>query len=126
MYSYLLYCYLHFHHNWLSSYSRCLPSLLVFVSFLQSLLVFVFFLQFLLVFASFLQSLLVFVSFLQSLLIFASFLQSLLVFNPFSVLHFSYYTLMTFVIILSVILLPMLIALLSTRSLIRHLIFGNN
>ena len=35
---------------------------------------------------------------------------------PFLVLHFSYYTLMTFLIMLSVILLPMLMILLSTRS----------
>ena len=44
---------------------------------------------------------------------------------PFLVLHFSYYTLMTFLIMLSVILLSMLIMLLSTLSVIRHLICGN-
>ena len=44
---------------------------------------------------------------------------------PFLVLHFSYYTLMTFLMMLSVILLSMLI-LLSILSVIRHLICGNN
>ena len=43
----------------------------------------------------------------------------------FLVLHFSYYTLITFVM-LSVILLFMLMTLLSTRSVIRHLVSGNN
>ena len=42
------------------------------------------------------------------------------------VLHFSYYTLMTFLMVLSVILLSMLILLLSAISVIRHLICGNN
>ena len=42
------------------------------------------------------------------------------------VLHFSYYTLMTFLMMLSVILLSMLMILLSTLSVIRHLICGNN
>ena len=45
---------------------------------------------------------------------------------PFLVLHFSYYTLMTFLMMLSVILLSMLMILLSTLSVIRHLICGNN
>ena len=45
---------------------------------------------------------------------------------PFLVLHFSYYTLMTFLMILSVILLSMLIILLSIISVISHLICGNN
>ena len=41
-------------------------------------------------------------------------------------LHFSYYTLMTFLMMLSVILLSMLMILLSTLNVIRHLICGNN
>ena len=45
---------------------------------------------------------------------------------PFLVLHLSYYTLMTFLMMLSVILLPMLMILLSILSVIRHLICGNN
>ena len=45
---------------------------------------------------------------------------------PFLVLHFSYYTLMTFLMMLSVILLSMLMILLSVLSVIRHLICGNN
>ena len=45
---------------------------------------------------------------------------------PFLVLHFSYYTLMTFLMMLSVILPSMLMILLSILSVIRHLIFGNN
>ena len=44
----------------------------------------------------------------------------------FLVLHFSYYTLMTFLMMLSVILLSMLMILLSTLNVIRHLICGNN
>ena len=44
---------------------------------------------------------------------------------PFLVLHFSYYTLMIF-LMLSVILLSMLIILLSILSVIGHLICGNN
>ena len=44
----------------------------------------------------------------------------------FFVLHFSFYTLMTFLMMLSVILLSMLIILLCTLSVIRHLICGNN
>ena len=44
----------------------------------------------------------------------------------FLVLHFSYYTLMTFLMVLSVILLSMLMILLSTLNVIRHLICGNN
>ena len=43
---------------------------------------------------------------------------------PFLVLHLSYYTLLTFVMMLSVILIFMLMILHST--LIRHLICGNN
>ena len=45
---------------------------------------------------------------------------------PFLVLHFSYYTLMTFLMMLSVILLSMLMILLSILSVIGHLICGNN
>ena len=45
---------------------------------------------------------------------------------PFLVIHFSYYTLMTFLMMLSVILLSMLMMLLSTLNMIRHLICGNN
>ena len=45
---------------------------------------------------------------------------------PFLVLHFSNYTLMTFLTMLSVILLSMLMILLSTLIVIRHLICGNN
>ena len=45
---------------------------------------------------------------------------------PFLVLHFSYYTLMTFLMVLSVILPSMLMILLSILSVIRHLICGNN
>ena len=44
----------------------------------------------------------------------------------FLVLHFSYYTLMVFLTILSVILLSMLMILLSILSVIRRLIFDNN
>ena len=44
----------------------------------------------------------------------------------FLVLHFSYYSLMTFLMMLSVILLSMLMILLSTLNVIRHLICGNN
>ena len=46
--------------------------------------------------------------------------------GPFLVLHFSYDTLMTFLLILSVILVSMWIVLLSTLNLIMHLICGNN
>ena len=55
-------------------------------------------------------------------------IQLMLVFlkGVFLVLHFSYYTLMTFLIMLSVILLSMLMILLSTLNVIRHLICGNN
>ena len=42
------------------------------------------------------------------------------------VLHFSYYTLMTFLMMLSVILLSMLMILLSTLNVIRQVICGNN
>ena len=45
---------------------------------------------------------------------------------PFFVLHFSYYTLMTFLMMLSVILLSMLMIRLSIISVIRHLICGSN
>ena len=45
---------------------------------------------------------------------------------PFLVLQFSYYTLLNFLMMLSVILLSMLIILLSTLNVIRHLICGNN
>ena len=45
---------------------------------------------------------------------------------PFLVLHFSYYTLVTFMVILSVILLYMLMILRSTLSVIKHLICGSN
>ena len=45
---------------------------------------------------------------------------------PSLVLHFSCYTLMTFLMMLSVILLSMLIILLSILSVMRHLICGNN
>ena len=46
--------------------------------------------------------------------------------NLFLVLHFPYYTLMAFLIMLSEILLSMLIILLSTLNVIRHLICDNN
>ena len=45
---------------------------------------------------------------------------------PFLGLHFSCYTLMTFLTMLSVILLSMLMILLFILSVIRHLICGNN
>ena len=45
---------------------------------------------------------------------------------PFLVLYFSYYTLMTFLMMLPVILPSMLMILLSVLSVIRHLICGNN
>ena len=45
---------------------------------------------------------------------------------PFLVLHFSCYTLMTFLMMLSVILLSMLTILLCILSVIRHVICGNN
>ena len=45
---------------------------------------------------------------------------------PFLVLHFSYYTLMIFLTMLSVILLSMLMILLSILSEIKHLICGSN
>ena len=55
-------------------------------------------------------------------------IQSMLEFlkAPFLVLHFSYYTLLTFLMMLSVILRSMLMILLSPLSVIRHLIYGNN
>ena len=46
--------------------------------------------------------------------------------GPFLVLHFSYYTLMTFLMMLSVILLSMPMIILSILNVIRHLICGNN
>ena len=46
--------------------------------------------------------------------------------GPFLVLHFSYYTLMTFLMMLSVTLLSLLMILLSTLSVIRHLNRSNN
>ena len=46
--------------------------------------------------------------------------------GPFFVLHFSYYILMTFMMMLFVTLLFMLMIVLSTLSVIRHLICGNN
>ena len=46
--------------------------------------------------------------------------------GPFLVLHFSYYTLITFLMMLSVILLSKLLIVLSILSAIRHLISGNN
>ena len=45
--------------------------------------------------------------------------------TPFLILHFSYYTLMIFLRMLSVVLLSMLMILLSILSMIRHLICGN-
>ena len=45
---------------------------------------------------------------------------------PYLVLHFSCYTLLTFLIMLPVILLSMLMKLLSILSVVRHLICGNN
>ena len=45
---------------------------------------------------------------------------------PLFVLYFSYSTLMTFLMMLSVILLSMLTILLSTVNVTRHLIYGNN
>ena len=45
---------------------------------------------------------------------------------PFLVLHFSYYTMMTFLMMLSVILLSMLMLLLSTLIVIKYLIRGNS
>ena len=45
---------------------------------------------------------------------------------PQSSIHFSYYTRMTFVMMLSVILLSMPMILISTLNVIRHLICGNN
>ena len=45
---------------------------------------------------------------------------------PFLVLQFSYYPLMTFLMMLFVILLSMLMILLSTLNAIRHLVCGNN
>ena len=46
--------------------------------------------------------------------------------GPFLVLHFSYYTLMTYLMMLSVILLSILMILLPILSVIKHLICSNN
>ena len=46
--------------------------------------------------------------------------------GPFLVLHFSYYILMTYLMMLSVILLSILMILLSILSVIKHLICSNN
>ena len=46
--------------------------------------------------------------------------------GSFLVLHFSYYRLVTFLMMLSVRLLSMMVILLSTLNVIRHLICGNN
>ena len=46
--------------------------------------------------------------------------------GPFVVPHFSYYTLMPFLMMVSVVLLSMLMILLSTLNAIRQLICGNN
>ena len=46
--------------------------------------------------------------------------------SPFLLIHFPYYTLMTFLMMLFVILLSIQMTLLSTLSVIRHLICGNN
>ena len=46
--------------------------------------------------------------------------------GPFLVLHFSCCTLMAFLMMLSVILLPLLMIILPTLNMIRHLICGNN
>ena len=45
---------------------------------------------------------------------------------PILVLHFPYYTLMTFLKIFAIILLSLLMILLSALNVIRHLIYGNN
>ena len=45
---------------------------------------------------------------------------------PFLVIHFFYYSLMTFLMMLSAILLSILMILLSLLNVIRHLIGGNN
>ena len=46
--------------------------------------------------------------------------------HPFVVVHSSYYTLMTFLMMLSVILLSILMMLLSILNVVRHLTCGNN
>ena len=61
-----------------------------------------------------------FLSFQKNIQLMLDFLKA-----PFLVLHFSYYTLMTFLMMLSVILLSKLMILL-ILSVIRHLICGNN
>ena len=60
-------------------------------------------------------------SFHKNIQVMQQFLQA-----PFVILHLSYFTLTTFFIILSVTLLSMLMILLSTLSVIKHLICGNN
>ena len=60
-------------------------------------------------------------SFLTNIQLMLEFLKA-----PFSVLHFTCYTLMTFLVMLSVILLYMVMVQLSILSVIRHLIYGNN
>ena len=45
---------------------------------------------------------------------------------PFFVQHFSYYALMNYLMMLSALVLPVLMILLTTLSAIRHLIYGNN
>ena len=60
-------------------------------------------------------------SFLRNIQLMLEFLRA-----PILDLHFSYYTSMTFLMMLSVILLSMLIILLSIIRVIRHLICGNN
>ena len=46
--------------------------------------------------------------------------------SPFSVLHFFYYTLMTFLMMITVILLSIMMITLSNVSVIKHLTYGNN
>ena len=53
-------------------------------------------------------------------------IQSMFLEAPFLALHFSYHTLMTFLMMLSVILWSVLMILLSIISVIRHLVCGNN
>ena len=60
-------------------------------------------------------------SFLKNIQLMLQFLKA-----PFSVLHFTCYTLMTFLVMLSVILLYMVMVQLSILSVISHRIYGNN
>ena len=53
-------------------------------------------------------------------------IQLMLEFPKAPFLVFSHYTLMTFLMMLSVILLSMLMTLISILSVIRHLVYGNN